>query len=231
MHLIRPIDNPHGPPTRIHGRQRRILTDTRPTIRLDRTINHLQQHARHLHLDLSDLLERGLCIALVDLDRRVQHRETGSVDFNARFCDSLKHDSVGAQELAEGFLSGVLDAGEEPLEGLLGGADGAHGVMDSAGAQTALDDFEAASFAEDHVGGRDAYVVEEEVAVAVGGVVEAADGEHAFDGDAGRVGGDEDDGLLFVFVGVCWVGFGHDDVDFAAHVAGAGGPPFLEGDC
>ena len=85
-----------------------------------------------------------------------------------------------------------------------------------------MDDFEAAAFAEDHVGGRDAHVVEFDVAVAMRGVVEADDGEHAGDGDAGGGGGDEDDGLLFVFVGVGGRGFAHDDVDLAAAVAGAG---------
>ena len=65
------------------------------------------------------------------------------------------------------------------------------------------------------------------MAVAVGGVVVAEDGEHAVDGDARGGVGDEDDGLLLVFVGVVGGGLAEDDVDFAAGVADAGGPPFL----
>lgn len=99
--------------------------------------------------------------------------------------------------------------------------------MDPSGAQTSLDDFEAVAFGEDHVGGGDAHVGEGDVAVAVGGVVVAEDGEHAVDGYARGGVRDEDDGLLFVFVGVGGGGFAEDDVDFAAGVADAGGPPFL----
>jgi hypothetical protein len=47
------------------------------------------------------------------------------------------------------------------------------------------------------------------------------------DGDALGGGGNEDHGLLAVLVLVCGVGLGHDDVDLAARVAGAGRPPFL----
>ena len=99
--------------------------------------------------------------------------------------------------------------------------------MDPSGPQTALDDFETPAGAEHHVGFVDADVGEGDLAVAVGGVVEAEDGEHAVDGDAGGGGVDKDDGLLAVGVGVGGVGFAHGDVDVAAGVAGAGGPPFL----
>ena len=100
-------------------------------------------------------------------------------------------------------------------------------MVDTAGTKTSLDDFKAAAFAEDHVRGGDTHVIEGDVAVTVGGIVVTEHGEHAVDGDAGGVVGDEDDGLLLVFVGVLCVGLAEDDVDLAAGVAGAGGPPFL----
>lgn len=80
------------------------------------------------------------------------------------------------------------------------GADGAHGVVDPAWAEAALDDLEAAAGAEDHTGVWDADVFKGDVAVAVGGVVVAHYREHALDGYAGGVGVDEHDGLLLVGV-------------------------------
>lgn len=100
-------------------------------------------------------------------------------------------------------------------------------MMDSAGAQTSLDNFETAAGTEDDVVERDADVVETDVPVAVGGVVVTEDAKHTVDGYPRRGSWDEDDGLLFVGVCVLRVGFTHDYVDLAARVAGAGGPPFL----
>lgn len=135
-----------------------------------------------------------------------------------------------AQLLAERLLRWIVDSRQEPLECLLGRADAAHCVVNSAGPETTLDDFEAAAGTEDHVAVGHADVIEGDMAVTVRGVVEAHDGEHAMDCDSGSVGGDEDNGLLSVFVAVVGVGFGHYDVDFAAFVAGTGRPPFLRED-
>ena len=132
------------------------------------------------------------------------------------------------QVAAEGLLAVVVDAGDEPFDGLFGGADGAHGVVDAARAETALDDFEAATFAQDDAGDGDAHVAEGDVAMAVGGVVIAVDVQHALDRDAGSIGGDQNHGLLAVGVAVGRVGFAHDQVDLATGVTGARGPPFLQ---
>lgn len=228
MHLIRSIHNPHCPARRIHVRERSLLRHTSATVSLDRAIDDLEHNLRHEDLDGRNLLERALGIALINLDSGVQDGQTRGINLDTGARDALEHDAVLMQHLAEGLLCGVIHAGEEVLEGLLRSANGAHSVVNTSGAQTALDDFEAAALAEDHVGGRDAHVVEGDVAVAVGGIVVAEDGEHAVYGDAGGVVGDEDDGLLLVFVGVIGVGFAEDDVDFAAGVADAGGPPLLE---
>lgn len=55
--------------------------------------------------------------------------------------------------------------------------------------------------------------------MAVGGVVVAEDAKHAVDGYTRDVVGDEDYGLLKVFVGVVRVCFSEDYIDFAAGVA------------
>ena len=102
-------------------------------------------------------------------------------------------------------------------------------MMNSARPKTALNDLKSAPFAQNHAGSRHADVLKSDLSVAVGGIVVAVNGEDASDLDARGVGGDEHDGLLSVDVGGVGRGFAHHDVDFAAGVAGAGGPPFLFG--
>ena len=57
---------------------------------------------------------------------------------------------MGRKRLAEGLLALIVHTGNQPLQSLLGCADGPHGVVDPAWSQTALDDFESAAFAENH---------------------------------------------------------------------------------
>ena len=227
VHLVRPIHDPHRPAARVHVRQRGVLGHARAAVRLDSPVDDLEVNLGHEDLYLCDFFERALGVGLVDLDRRVQHGEARSVDLYPRARDALQHDAVLVQHLAEGLLALVVEAGEHPLEGLLRAADAAHRVVDAPGAQPALDDLETSALAEDHVGGRHPHVGEGDVPVAVRRVVEAHHGQHAVDGHAGGVAGDEDDGLLLVFVRVVGVGLAEDDEDLAARVANAGGPPFL----
>lgn len=133
----------HGPQVGQGG----ILADTGGAVGLDGAVDDGQGGLGDEDLCLGDLLEGGLGVALVDLDGGVEDDEAGGVDLDAGLGDPLEDDAVGGQRLAEGLLAVVVDAGDEPLEGLFGGADGAHRVVDAAGAQAALDDLEAAALA------------------------------------------------------------------------------------
>ena len=99
-----------------------------------------------------------------------------------------------------------------------------HAVMDASGAEPALRDLESAAFAEQHVSGRHANVLEQDLRVPVRRVVEAEHRQHALDAHAGRVHRHEDHRLLLMLrrVGVAAT---HEDRDAAARVAGAGDPP------
>jgi hypothetical protein len=99
--------------------------------------------------------------------------------------------------------------------------------MDTARPQATLDDFEAATFAEDEAGNGNADVFECDFRVAMGSVIIAVDREHTFHGNPGGVGRNEDDGVLLVGVGGIWVTLGHDNVDFASWVTSSAAPPFL----
>ena len=83
-----------------------------------------------------------------------------------------------------------------------------------------MDDLETTALAKNNVIQWHTDVLEEDVAVAVRGVVVAKDTEHAVDGDSRGVCRNEDDALLLVWAGVVWVGLAHCDVDLAARVTG-----------
>lgn len=98
-------------------------------------------------------------------------------------------------------------------------------MVNTARAQSALDNLESSALAEDQVLCRHAHVLERDVAVAVGGIVVAVDLEHSLDGDSRKAGRDQDDGLLLVRVGVVGIRLAHDDVELASRVARTAGPP------
>ena len=116
-------------------------------MRLNRAINNLQRHLRNLHLRHCNLLDRKLRVLLIDLYRRIQHHQTARVDLNARFGDPFEQHAVLGEGFAERDLARVVEAVDQPFKGAFCGADGAHGVVDAAGAEAALHDFVATAFA------------------------------------------------------------------------------------
>ena len=97
-------------------------------------------------------------------------------------------------------------------------------MVDAAGPQAALGDLEAAALPQDEVVGGHPHAVEVHDAVAVGGVVEAKQGQHALHPQARGVAGHQDHRLLEVGGGG-GVGAAHDDEHPAARIADARGPP------
>jgi hypothetical protein len=93
-------------------------------------------------------------------------------------------------------------------------------VTHASGTETALDDFETATFAEDHVGDRYFAVLEGDMTMAVRCVIITIDAKHTFDGNARGVSWDKDNGLLLVFVWVVWRAASHGDVHLASVVTG-----------
>src|SRR5712692_1913644 len=208
-----------------HGGQREGLADAATAVDLHGAVDHSQRHVRHRDLDLGDRLLGSLVAHGVHHPGRVEHQQPRLIDLDARLGDALERDVVLAQPLAEGHpLVGAL---AHELERALGHADLTHAVVDAAGAESALGDLEAATLAEQHVRRRYPDVLEEHLAVAVGRIVVAEDGQHAPDRDAGRVARDEDHRLLLVAVGVLGVRLAHEDEDLAAWVADARGPPLV----
>ena len=224
--LVRPVRDPQRPQVRPHVRQRGILTDAHGAVDLHRAVNDLQRHGRHFDLGLGNLLQRVLGVFLVDLDRRVQHDQARGVDLDACARDPFEQDAVFAERFAKGDLAVVVESVDHVFESAFGGAEGAHGVVDAAGTQTALHDLVPSSLAQNEPVKRDFDVREGDVAVAVGRVIVAVHGQHAVDFYPGRVAWDQHHGLLHVFVWMVWVGLAHDDEDLTSVVAGAAGPPF-----
>lgn len=130
---------------------------------------------------------------------------------------------------AEWLLLLVVDASNHEFERTLSSTDGAHGMVDTSGAKSTLDDLETTSFTKYHVGGWDTDIVKGDVGMAMRSIVEAVDMEHTVDSKAGCISRDQDNGLLLVRIWVIWVGLSHDDVNLASRVTRTGRPPFLNG--
>jgi hypothetical protein len=227
MHLVGPVGQTQGADLGPQVGEGGVLTDAGGAIGLDGAVDDGEGHLRHEDLGLGDLAEGEAGVALVDLHGGVEHDQARGVDLDARLCQPLQDHAVGGERLAEGLLAVVVHARDQPLHGLFGGADGPHAVVDAAGTQTALDDLEAAPFAQHELRCRHPDVVEADVAVAVRGVVVAVHVQHAVDGDAGKAGRYQDDGLLPVGVRVARVRLAHGEVELAAGIPSAGRPPFL----
>lgn len=71
------------------------------------------------------------------------------------------------EKLSKSFARRVVHTGNHVGEAHLGGADGAHAVVDASWTKTPLDDLETAPGAEDHVRNGNAAVLEYELAVAM----------------------------------------------------------------
>lgn len=85
--------------------------------------------------------------------------------------------------------------------------------------QPALNDLKPAPLAQHYVRGRDAHVIEGNLAMTVRRIVVPEDRQHTLDPDPRRGGWDEDDRLPLVHFWMIWGGLAHDHVDLAAEVA------------
>jgi len=105
---------------RPHVSQRRILAHTSSTPSLNSTIKRIQQCLWHKHLSLSNLLLCSCSVAIVDCDGSVADNQAASIDFDAGFGEALEHDFMLVEWGAKGGLGGVVDAGDEEVEGFFG---------------------------------------------------------------------------------------------------------------
>jgi hypothetical protein len=94
-------------------------------------------------------------------------------------------------------------------------------MVNASWAKTALNDLEATARTQNHIACWDANVLECEVAMSMGGIIIAINGEHSVDSNTWRVCRNQDDRLLLVWVLVGWITLTHHNVDLASWVASA----------
>ena len=120
----------------------------------------------------------------------------------------------------------ILGASAHPLQHAFAKADEAHAVMDAAGPEAPLRDFESAPLAQKDVADRHAHVVEDDLGSSIRHAVEAQHGQRSHNPDARRVFGNENHRLPGVAVRAGRVRLSHEDNDLATGVRRAGGVPF-----
>ena len=99
--------------------------------------------------------------------------------------------------------------------------------MDPARAHTSLHDLESPTLAQHDVLCWYAYVFENQVCVAMRSVIVAVNRKHTLDCYTWGICRNDNDGLLFVLVGMVGIGLSQDDINFATRIACTGYPPFL----
>ena len=200
-----------------------VLADPAAAVDLNGEIDHALGHARRSDLDHGDFLARSLVADGIHLRSRMQRQQTGLVDVDAHLRQLFPERALFGDGAAE--VDALLGAGNRVLEGALGAADGAHAVVDAAGAEAPLCNLEAAALAQQHVRRGHAHVLEQHFGVAVGGVIVAEDVQGALDRHPRGVARHQNHRLLLMTLGG-HVGLAHENENLAARVRRAGGPPF-----
>ena len=221
VHRVRAVDDAQRAGVRVEAGQRGVVADAGAAVQLDRPVDDVQRHPRGGDLDRGDLGAGTLGAELVDQVGGLEHQQAGLVDLDPRLGDGLAHGPLLGQRAAEGDPRlGPLD---HQRQGALGHADGAHAVVDAAGAEPGLGDHEPVALAGEDVGPRHPDVGEAELRVPVL-VLVPEDRQVPDDLQAGGVPGHEHHRLLVVRRAVR-VGLPHDDEDLAPLVGGPAGPP------
>ncbi len=201
----------------------KILADASSAADLDGAVDDLLRHVRGHHLDHRDLGAGTLIADRVHHVRGTQRQQPRLVDLHARLRDPLADDAMVRDIAAEGMTAERALA--QGLERPLGNADEPHAMVNAAGPEPALRDFEAASLPQQDVRDRHPHVLEDHLGVAVRRVVVAKYAQCAHDIDARRSERHQHHRLAFVWLRLR-IGQPHDDCNLAAPVHCARRPPF-----
>src|SRR2546423_10186914 len=174
MDFVGPIDDPDRARVGIGMRERKIVRDARRAMRLDRPIDTGPELVRPRPFDHADLGPRRLVAGRIHLVCRIQGQQSSLVNQDARLRDAFEPDRLLGERLAKGHPA--RDPFAHELEGHLRYPDESHAMVNSAGAQASLGNFEAAAFAEQDVGGRHPDVGKVNLGVTVGRVIKAKNG-------------------------------------------------------
>src|SRR5882757_6414466 len=223
MDLVRAVRQAHRAHRGVIARQTRIVGDAGGTERLNGVVDDLERHVGRRYLDHGDLELRRFVADLVHHVGGLQAQQPVHLDIGTGFGDALLPDRIFDDLPAE------RGARRQPLhhllERLFGLADGAHAVMDAAGAETALRDLKAPALAEQDVADGNTDVFKKHLRVAMRRIVETEHRQHLLDRDALGIARHQDLRLLLM-TRRAGIGLAHHDQNLTARVADAGRPPF-----
>ena len=190
MDFVGAVGESQGALTGVHAGEWGPLRDTGGAVHLNRLINDLADALGDHRLDGRDP-DAGLGVAeRVHCLGGAQHHHPHRFDLGAGPGDDFHIAAEADQRLAEALAGGATS--HHQVKRLFRRTDRAHAVVNAARAEAQLADLETSPFAEEHVVGRDAHVIETDVHVAVRGIVLAEDVHGAEDFHARRIDRDED---------------------------------------
>ena len=227
MYFVRAVGEPERARARPQVGQREVLAYPSPAVGLDRLVDHPLGHGRGYDLDRLDLGVRALVAHGVHQPRGLQHEQPGLLDPDPGLGDPVLDDALLGQRLAE--RGPGQGPGTHELQGLLGGSDHPHAMVDAPGSQPRLRDREPLALARDEVFLGDVHVGEVDLGVAAVrpfGVAEHP--QAAPDIDPRGITGHQDHGVPSVtgsISGDGLAGHPHHDEDLAVRAHRARRPP------
>jgi hypothetical protein len=223
MHLVGTVEYSHRPRRRGEIGERKHVADAGGTKELDGPVEHARGHFRDGYLDLRDGLLSRFVADRVHHPCRVEDEQPRAIDLDARLRDAFLRDIVVAERLAES--DALARAPAHQLQRTFGDANLPHAVVDAAGTETRLRNFEATPLAQEKIRRRDAHILEDHLAMPVWRIVVSEHVQHPDHLHAWSVARDKDHRLLLVAIRVAGIGFPHDDQHPAARIADTGCPP------
>src|SRR5262249_44760847 len=140
---------PYYASTCVRVSQPEIFADSAAPMRLYRPVDHLTCHRRRHHFDHCDFSARGLITDDIHHMRRLEREQPRLVYHDARLGDALQGHCLLRDWLAESdaFRGTLAHFFQSPLRH----AYHTHAMVNAAGSQAALSNFEAAAFAQQYI--------------------------------------------------------------------------------
>ena len=171
-----------------------------------------------------------------------EDKQASALNIRTGFGNVRNDGSVLMKLLPKGLASRIRNALNHEIESQLRDTNGPHAMMNATRPEqrmriikrmlnasdipeSPLDDLEASAPAQHEVAQGHSNVVVNDFKVALWGVVVSVDSHWANEFHSGGVSWDDDDALLLVRVGVCWVRLAHNDVYLRPRITCATNPP------
>src|ERR1019366_4702805 len=222
MHFIRPVRDAQCADRGKQLGQGNIGGHAGGSVHLNRLVDNLQGNVGDGDFDLGDFAASAFGTDFIEHPGGLEGKKTGLLQYDAGVGNDIGVGAQFGQRFAEGHP--MKRAAAQKFKRAFGRSQRAHAVMNAAGAEPALRDFETAARSGNDVVERYPDIREADLAVTEGRVIGSKHRYHALDLDAGSVERHQNHGVTLVLGGRA-IGYAHEDEQPAMGMADSGTPP------